>query len=268
MTTPTATLDEHWLELVTAALLGTERRSPPAPPLALVADVVDDVVAGDEATRMLATVAAVSAARRAALLPLPAPSGRQGPPPDSRPITPPAASATWARIVAEWPVLEDEWMLAVIGNGFRLAPDVLVAALVRHRQDPVRRARAALAGGPRSGWLTEHLPGLAVTAGRPVAAEAVGALPELAIPPELAELLAVDAHTFTRRLLPGFASGEFGRAHHAVLTNLLARCRPDVLLDAAEALAAAGTLLSVALADLCRLRHRMLAELADQTGLA
>ena len=62
-------------------------------------------------------------------------------------MTPPAASATWRTIVAEWPVLEDEWMLTVIGNGYRLAPDVLVAALMRHRTDPVRRARAALAGG-------------------------------------------------------------------------------------------------------------------------
>ena len=61
--------------------------------------------------------------------------------------------------------------------------------------------------------------------------------------------------------MPGFWAGDFGASHRAVLTNLLARCRPAVLPDAATALAAAGTVLSVPLADLCRLRHSMLSEL-------
>ena len=82
-------------------------------------------------------------------------------------MIPAAASATWRTIVDEWPVLEDEWMLAVIGNGFRLAPDVLVAALMRHRTDPVRRSRAALAGGPLSAWLIDHVEGLAAAMGEP-----------------------------------------------------------------------------------------------------
>lgn len=255
------TLDEHWRELVTAALLGTERRPPPAPPVAGIADVVDDLVPPDEAARMLATVAAVTAVRRAAFLPLPAAERLHGPTVDARPITPQAASATWRTVAADWPVLEDEWMLTVIATGRRLAPDVLVAALVRHRNDPVRRARVALAGGPTSAWVSEHLPELAAVDRRTVPAELVGSLPELAIPPDLAELVALDAHTFVRRLLPRFASSEFGPAHRAVLTNLLARCRREVLADAAEALAREGTVLAVPLAELCRLRDRMLGEL-------
>jgi hypothetical protein len=51
-----------------------------------------------------------------------------------------------------------------------------------------------------------------------------------------------------------------------VLTNLLARCRPDVLPDAADALNRVGSVLSVPLAELARLRHAMLEQL--QTGLA
>ena len=96
----TDALDTHWRELVTAALLGTERRSPPRPPVALVADVVDDGVPPDDAARMLATVSAVIAARRAAFVPLP-PADRLQPPAqaDTRPMTPPAASATWREIV-------------------------------------------------------------------------------------------------------------------------------------------------------------------------
>ena len=263
----TDALDTHWRELVTAALLGTERRSPPRPPVALVADVVDDGVPADDAARMLSTVATVIAARRAAFVPLP-PAARLQPPAqaDTRTMTPPDTSETWLAIVAEWPVLEDEWMLTVIDNGYRLAPDVLVAALMRHRTDPVRRARAALAGGPLSAWLIDHVPGLAAGGGRTVAADAVLALPDLAIPPDLAELLHVDAHTFTSRLIQRFESLELGPAHRAVLTNLMARCRPEVLPDAADALAAIGTVLSVPLAELARLRHTMLAQL--QTGLA
>lgn len=92
------------------------------------------------------------------------------------------------------------------------------------------------------------------------------ALPDLAIPPDLAELLHVDAHTFASRLIPRFDSGELGAAHRAVLTNLMARCRPEVLPHAAEALEAVSTTLTLPLAELARLRHTMLAQL--QMGLA
>jgi hypothetical protein len=261
MSTSVVSLDEHWHELVTAALLGTERRSPPEPPVTLVADVVADNLAPDDASRMLATVAAVTAARRAAFLALPPVDRLQPPADDDRPMTPPPASATWRTIVDEWPVLEDEWMLAVIDHGYRLAPDVLVAALDRHRRDPVRRARAALAGGTRSAWVSEHVPELAPIGARSVPAEAVTTAPELPIPPELGDLLTADAHTFVRRLAPEFESGRYGPAHRAVLVNLLARCRPAVLIDCAEALMSIGSVLSVPLAELCRLRHAMLTEL-------
>ncbi len=263
---PGVAIEGLWRELVTAALLGTDRREPPIAPVDLLADVVADAVRPDDASRMLALVGAVTAARRAAFLPLPPADPLMGPPADGRPPTPSSASATWREIVAEWPVLEDEWTLAVIGLGYRLAPDVLMEALLRHRRDVVRRARVALAGGPRAAWLIDHVPALEVSGGQTASAEAVASLPELAIPPELAELLPLDAHTFVRRLLPGFESREYGPAHKGVLVNLLARCRPEVLLDTADALTRTSTGLAVALADLCRLRHRMLAELSPTTG--
>jgi hypothetical protein len=265
MTDTTATaLDDHWHELVTAALLGTDRRQPPVSPLQPIADVVDDTVAADDAARMLATVAAVAAARRAAFVALPPASMLQPPSGERRPINTPAASATWQAIVDDWPVLEDEWLLTLIDAGQRLAPDVLVAALARHRNDPVRRARVALAGGPVAAWVVEHVPAFDATP-RTVSAEAVTSLPELAIPPDLAELLGADAHTFVSRLMAGFELAAFGPAHRPVLTNLVARCRPAVLLDTATALEHHGTGLALALADLARLRNRMLDEL--QNGL-
>jgi hypothetical protein len=259
-------LDRHWAELVTAALLGTDRRNPPDAPDGPVADVVDDAVRPDAATRMLADVAAVAAVRRAAFVPLPPAPALQAPDADDRPWCPADAVATWRTIVTEWPLLEDEWMLAVIVQGRRLPPDALVESLQRHRSDAVRRARVAIAGGSTAAWLVGHVPDLAPTRATPtsntmVAADAVSSLPELPVPPELAELLAADTHTFVRRLVPGFEAGAYGAPHRAVLINLVARCRPAVLLDAAAALDHTHIGIALALADLARLRHRMLTEL-------
>lgn len=255
------TLDRYWSELVTTALLGTDRRDPPEPPPGPVADLVADTVRADGASRMLAAVAAMTAARRAAFVAGAAADPLRPPDVDDRPWCSPAAVATWRTIVEEWPVLEDEWVLTVVERGLRLPPDALVELLQRHRNDAVRRARVAIAGGPLSRWIVEQIPSLAAVARGSVDAETVASLPELPVPPELAELLVADAHTFVRRLVPGFESGGFGPPHRAVLVNLFARCRPAVLVDAADALEQTHVGLALALADLGRLRHRMLAEL-------
>lgn len=264
MTAPTD-LQAYWRELVTAAMLGTDRRDPPRPPAGPVADLVDDAVRPDPASRMLATVAAVAAARRAAFVPGPTADPLQRPEPDGRPLCPPPAAATWRQIVAEWSVLEDEWMLTVIERGFRLPPDVLVESLARHRSDGVRRARTMLAGGEVAPWLVGHVPELAAGSQRSVSAEAVATLPELPMPPELDELRTLDALTVGRHLAGGFADGRFGAPDRAVLVNLVARCRPAVLLEVAAALQGTGIGQALALADLARLRHRMLTELGAPT---
>lgn len=253
-------LDEVWSSLVTAALLGTDRRDPPVPDAGPVGELVADAVRPDAASRMIAAVAAAAAARRAAFVPGPPAPPLQPPAVDDRPFCSAVAVATWRTVVSEWPVLEDEWVLSVVDRGLRVPPDAMVELLVRHRRDVTRRARVALAGGPVAAWLGDQLPELAPTAGT-IDAEALMSLPELPVPPELADLLAADAHTFAERLADGFDALAFGQAHKAVLVNLLARCRPAVLLDAAAALAATDVGLALALADLARLRHRMLVEL-------
>ncbi len=254
-------LDGYWRELVTAALLGTDRRPPPEPLAGAIADVIADAVRPDDASRMLATVAAVAAARRAAFVAGPPADRLQPPVVDPRPWCSAVAVATWRTVVAEWSVLEDEWVLTVIEQGCRVPPDVLADLLFRHRADAVRRARVAIAAGPLAEWLADHVPVLASAARGTVPVDAVTMLPELPVPPELAELLTADAHTFVGRLLAGFDAGVYGPAHRAVLVNLLARCRPAVLLDAADALDRTHVGLAMALADLARLRHRMLTEL-------
>jgi hypothetical protein len=255
-------LDRYWDELVTASLLGTDRRDPPPPPPGLLADLVADTLRPDGAARMLAAVAATAAARRAAFVASPPASTLQRADGDDRPWCPASAVDTWRLVVADWPVLEDEWLLAVAEGGWSLPPDALVDLLARHRGDAVRRARVVRAGGPTARWVVEQVPRLGATAPRSVPLAAVTSLPELPITPELQELTSADAHTVSTRLRVGFSSGAFTAAHRAVLVNLLARCRPEVLLDVAEVLAGDGSTLALGLSELARFRHRMLAELS------
>lgn len=254
-------LDADWRELVTVALLGTDRRPPPEVSVP-VAEVVDDAVRPDDAARMLAAVGAVAAARRASFMPGPAATPLQPPAVDTRPWCSAVSVECWRDIVSDWPVLEDEWVVTVVAQGLRVPPDALAELLFRHRADAVRRARVALAAGPAAGWLTGQIDRLVPSSSSmSVSAESVTSLPDLPLPPDLAELLSVDARTFASRLADGFRSSTYGPAHKAVLVNLLARCRPAVLVDAADALDHAGVGLALALGDLARLRHRMLTTL-------
>jgi hypothetical protein len=269
----TATLADHWAELVTVAMLGTDRRDPPDPP-GSIADLVDDTVRTTPSGRMLAQVAAVVAARRAGVLPAPPVPRLDGPPGDPRPIVPEAAIDRWHHVATSWPVLEDEWMLTVVAGGWRLAPELAPAVLRRHRRDPVRRARAVAAIGPSAAWLVDLSPELAPS-GPPatVAAEALGELPELPIPPDLQPMLVAPGTESGRRLAHGLETGALGAPHRAVLVNLVARVRPEALGDLAGVLDAVdrrtgGFGVASALADLATTRGRMLDELKPPGSLS
>lgn len=284
-------LDAYWEQLLTTALLGVERREPPPPPHGPVGEVVADAFDTGAAARLLTEVAVTAAVRRAAFVP-DRPVPMLAPPAhDPRPECPPAAVETWRRVRDDWPVLDDEWVVTAIIHGWRIPAEVAVVLLQSSRRDPPRRERARAATGPMADWLLEHVPGLgappqrARTAARGAAANdpagsgapddassdgvarAVLDLPELAMPPDLAELLDADVDHVVGRLVPDFEAGRIGAAHRPVLINFVARCRPDVLTGLADRLdqldrwsASAAT--GVALADLARLRSRMLAELA------
>src|SRR3954454_15583944 len=103
------TVASYWRDIVTVALLGTDRRDPPVPPPGALADLAADDPRPTASQRLLQQVSACAVARRAGVLPAAAAPTLATPDDDARPITPPAASATWRRIVADWPVLEDEW---------------------------------------------------------------------------------------------------------------------------------------------------------------
>lgn len=263
------TIDELWRELVTTALLGTDRRDPPTADGEL-GDLVADSVRADPSSRMLAQVAACTAVRRAGVLPGPPLTPLAPPAADDRPPCTPAAVARWTHIVTSWPVLEDEWMLTLIEQGWRLAPELVPRVLQRQRRDPVRRVRARVAAGPLAAWLAEHLPDLDPSPTRPptgVEIERIGVLPDLPVPPELAALLTATGAEIGGTIAVGLEERVLVEAHRAVLINVVARCRPEALVDVADVLDAVdptspGRGLASVLADLATTRHRMLDELS------
>jgi hypothetical protein len=265
---------EHWRELLATAMLGTDRRNPPEP-TGLIADLVDDTVRSTPSERMLAQVAATVAVRRAGVLPGPSRPPMSGPDPDDRPICVPAASERWHHVVSSWPVLEDEWLLTLITNGWRVPPELVPELLTRYRSDPIRRTRAELACGSLAGWLVGHLPELAArgaaSAQPDPSFEDVAELPTLPIPQDLEPLLLADGAVVARHLAAAIDSGALVHAHRAVLINLVARMRPAALGEVAAALEAIdgtslGYPLASVLADLARTRQRMLDELSITTA--
>jgi hypothetical protein len=259
-------LGDYWREMVTVALLGTDRRDPPVAPAGGLADLAADDPQPTPSQRLLQQVAGCAVAQRAGVLP--AASARLIAPPDDdpRPLTPPSATTTWRRIVGDWPVLEDEWMLAVIHSGRRLSPELVVPILARHRTDATRHARALVAAGPLGQWMIEWSPRLACAAKTRPVMEAIGELPELAIVPDLLPVLWASPRQAANTIAGGLSSGVFGLSHRAVLINVVARINAASLPALGEAIGhvdpAQPTIgLAFALADLARLRHQMLVEL-------
>ncbi|MEU7205051.1 DUF5691 domain-containing protein [Streptomyces sp. NPDC045470] len=155
---PAATPEPSWDELVSSALLGTERRTPPVA-----------AREGRSTAAALLDAAAVSTVRRrAALRPAPARERPVPAPADPRPPLPPAARRRLALLLADRngaggghrrgtaPDLTEllpQWLAAAAQHGYR-APEALLPALLdaaRARTD--LRAAALDFAGPRALWL-------------------------------------------------------------------------------------------------------------------
>lgn len=249
----------YWNDLVSVALLGTDRRPPPAAPPGPLADLHADRPLASDSLRMLQQVAAVVATHRAGVTPAAGVALLDAVDDDPRPVTPAPCSTTWRRVIGDWPVLEDEWTLTVIASGHRLAPDLVVPVLARHRGDGLRHARAMVAGGALARWVVAHEPHLACANQRRVPAEQLGELPELAIGQDLLAASPTD-------LADALSTGALGVAHRAVLVNLVARVAMPRLAPMAGAFDSVDPSrptigIAFALADMCRLRLHMLNEL-------
>jgi hypothetical protein len=114
--------------------------------------------------------------------------------------------------------------------------------------------------------MIEWSPRLACASKKPAVLEALGELPELAIVPDLVPLLSAPPRQAARAIAGGLSTGVFGISHRAVLVNLVARVQPASLTALGDAIDGVDPSqptigLAFALADLARLRHRMLTEL-------
>ena len=219
------TLTDAWNEAVTAGLLGTDRRDPPELPTGAVADVVADALGATPAERLLATVAALTAATRAGISPAPPCATLQPPDADHRPALPAAAARRWHGIVAHWPLLEPEFLAVATDAGWRPSPDVLVAMLGRARRSPFRRRAVLAFGGAVAHWLVDHLAELgAAGSGRPTRRDAAEDEPtaELAVPAELRAAFELPPGELAAVIVAGLHEGVFRWAHRSVLLNAVA----------------------------------------------
>jgi hypothetical protein len=266
-----ATITESWDELVTVGLLGTDRRDPPELPPGPLADSVADTLRPTPQGRLLAAVAATVVARRCGVRPLPPHPPLMPPAADGRRLLPVAAVERWRAVVAEWPVLEAEWLALATAGPWRPPPDLLVALLRRHRRSPVLTGAVLAWGGAPAAWLVDQVPDLAPLDARrpPPPATPATALP---VPAELEPLLDGNVDQLAAAIDGGLDSGDYRWAHRAVLLNTVARAGrrslPSLLAalrrgrDAASGAGLETTLaLREALIELAAVRIAMIAEL-------
>ncbi|WP_369248672.1 DUF5691 domain-containing protein [Streptomyces sp. R41] len=146
-----------WEELVTVALLGTERRTPPG------------WVPGREAPVALLDAAAVETLRRrAGVRPAPAAARPEPAARDPRPALPPAAARRLVMLLADRPgtggggrrgaapdlmELLPQWLTLANARGFAAPPETLPALLDAARGRTDLRPAALAFAGPRALWL-------------------------------------------------------------------------------------------------------------------
>ncbi|MEU9285903.1 DUF5691 domain-containing protein [Streptomyces sp. NPDC048275] len=151
-----------WEELVTVALLGTERRTPPGG------------AGGHAAPVALLDAAAVETLRRrAGVRPAPAAARPEPAAPDPRPSLPPAAVRRLAMLLADRPgtggggrrgtapdlmELLPQWLALANTRGFAAPPETLPALLDAARGRTDLRPAALAFAGPRALWLARLNP--------------------------------------------------------------------------------------------------------------
>ncbi|MFE4419346.1 DUF5691 domain-containing protein [Streptomyces sp. NPDC056817] len=155
-TPPEAPATGAWEELVTTALLGTDRRTPPGGAPGRTAPVA-----------LLDAAAVQTVRRRAGLRPAPAARRPEPAPEDPRPPLPAAAARRLAVLLADRPgaaggrrgtapdlmELLPQWLAAANAHGYAPPPEALPALLDAARGRTDLRPPALAFGGPRALWL-------------------------------------------------------------------------------------------------------------------
>jgi hypothetical protein len=150
---------DEWGALVSAAIVGTDRRvPPPAEP-----GWQPWATASDPAVALLDRAAAVVVARRAGACPPPPPPAPPAAPVDTRPPCPSACSVRLTRILAgEHDVLLAEWLERCEALDVQLPWAALPVLLLRGRRVPELDSVVRRMSRGRAAWLAEVLPELGV----------------------------------------------------------------------------------------------------------
>ncbi|MER6181117.1 DUF5691 domain-containing protein [Streptomyces sp. NPDC001652] len=151
-----------WEELVTTALLGTDRRTPPGAAPGRAAPVA-----------LLDAAATQTVRRRAGLRPAPAAARPEPAPEDARPALPAAAARRLSMLLADRPgtggggrrgtapdlmELLPQWLATANARGFAAPPEMLPALLDAARGRTDLRPAALAFAGPRAVWLARLNP--------------------------------------------------------------------------------------------------------------
>ena len=149
-----------WPELVSVALLGTERRDPPLPADPALAGLAGAAGGRQRSAeeRLLSAAGALAVLRRAGRLAPPAPPLPEPAPAEPRPACGAAAAYRLTLLLDDQRALLPEWLRAVAGRGLRVPaerlPDLLEAATanqaMRRDVEPVL--------GERGPWLAAQVP--------------------------------------------------------------------------------------------------------------
>jgi hypothetical protein len=154
--------ESSWEELVTAALLGTDRRTPPF-----------GIAGRDAPTALLDTAAVQTVRRRAGLRPASAAALPERATEDRRPALPSAARRRLAVLLADRPgagsggrrgtapdlmELLPQWLAAANEHGYAAPPELLPALLDAARGRTDLRPRTLAFAGPRAIWLARLNP--------------------------------------------------------------------------------------------------------------
>jgi hypothetical protein len=187
---------EEWSGLVTAAVLGTDRR-----PLGRARPGWESPVpTTDPAIDLLGRAAAVATARRAGRRPAPPVSVTAPAPDDVRPACPPVAAEQLARMLAgQHDVLLPEWFARCRAAGFQLPHHLLPALLLRGRRNAAfDRVVREMAGG-RAAWLAEAMPELRIRSAGAVLPAGVEPFLPPRPPPDSGAVVAAIVGTFHDR---------------------------------------------------------------------
>jgi hypothetical protein len=203
----TVSIGARWAELVSTALLGTDRRGAPGLPAPSAgAELLAPFArAPDPAVSLLDQVSAAHAARRAGAPPVPV--GRQLCPVVACPRVPcptPAARRLGVVLAGRHADLLPELLGLLVHRGLAVPPEHLCALMDRTRAEPELRALVVQAAGPVLPWLADALPHLGwsspsafVDGGRASAAPGVAQRDELWSHGSITDRVAVLRHLHT-----------------------------------------------------------------------